>query len=41
MGLASYGEPTYLDQFRRIVHSSGLGTTSGSTTSATTSRVRR
>ena len=25
MGLASYGEPTYLDQFRRIVHSSGLG----------------
>ena len=25
MGLASYGEPTYLDEFRRIVHSSGLG----------------
>jgi carbamoyltransferase len=25
MGLASYGEPTYLDQFREIVHSSGLG----------------
>ena len=24
MGLASYGEPTYLDEFRRIVHSSGL-----------------
>src|SRR4051794_32441461 len=25
MGLASYGEPAYLDEFRRIVHSSGLG----------------
>jgi carbamoyltransferase len=25
MGLASYGEPTYLDEFRQIVHSSGLG----------------
>jgi carbamoyltransferase len=25
MGLASYGEPTYLDEFRRIVRSSGLG----------------
>jgi len=25
MGLASYGEPAYLDQFRQIVHSSGLG----------------
>jgi carbamoyltransferase len=25
MGLASYGEPTYLDQFRQIVRSSGLG----------------
>ena len=25
MGLASYGEPTYLEEFRRIVHSSGLG----------------
>jgi carbamoyltransferase len=25
MGLASYGEPTYLDQFRQIVRSDGLG----------------
>ncbi|MDH4346929.1 MAG: carbamoyltransferase, partial [Thermoleophilia bacterium] len=25
MGLASYGQPTYLEEFRRIVHSSGLG----------------
>jgi carbamoyltransferase len=25
MGLASYGEPTYLDAFRKIVRSSGLG----------------
>jgi carbamoyltransferase len=25
MGLASYGEPTYLEEFRRIVRSSGLG----------------
>jgi carbamoyltransferase len=25
MGLASYGEPAYLDEFRRIVHSTGLG----------------
>ena len=25
MGLASYGEPTYLDEFRTIVESSGLG----------------
>jgi len=24
MGLASYGDPTYLEEFRRIVHSSGL-----------------
>jgi carbamoyltransferase len=25
MGLASYGDPTYLEEFRKIVHSSGLG----------------
>jgi carbamoyltransferase len=25
MGLASYGQPSYLEEFRRIVHSSGLG----------------
>jgi carbamoyltransferase len=25
MGLASYGEPIYLEEFRKIVHSSGLG----------------
>ena len=25
MGLASYGDPIYMDEFRRIVHSAGLG----------------
>ena len=42
MGLASYGEPTYLDEFRRIVRSVGPGVRPRTwTTSGTTSTARR